>query len=92
MILLKCRKCGGTGEIPNEQFLICQGLSPETKRYFHIQTEDSLEEEDDRQHDACRNIPEKVPCPVCEGVGTLAFDEDEWELRIVADEEDITSE
>lgn len=85
MILLQCRNCKGTGEIDNEQFRICKDLSPETKRYFHIQTEDSLEEADATSHDACRSVPEKVQCPVCEGVGIIVFDEDEWELKIVAD-------
>jgi RecJ-like exonuclease len=92
MIILQCRRCGGTGEITNEQFRICQELSPETKRYFHIQTEDVLEEEDVRQHDACRNISEKIPCPNCDGVGIIAFDEDDWDLRIVADEEEALGE
>jgi RecJ-like exonuclease len=90
MIILQCRRCGGTGEIPNEQFRICQELSLETKRYFHIQTENVTENKDERQYDACRNVPEKIPCPVCDGVGIIAFDEDEWELRIVADEESET--
>jgi hypothetical protein len=90
MIILQCRRCNGTGEIPNEQFRICQELSPETRRYFHIQSEDTIEDEDGRQHDACRNIPERIACPVCEGIGTITFEEDEWELRIVADEENET--
>ena len=51
-----------------------------------MQTDDSLEDES-RQHDACHNIPEKIPCPVCEGVGIITFEEDEWELKIVADED-----
>jgi hypothetical protein len=90
MIILQCRRCNGTGKIPNEQFRICQELTPETRRYFHIQTENIIDDEDETQHDACRNIPEKITCPACEGMGIITFDEEEWELRIVADEENET--
>lgn len=90
MIVLRCRRCHGTGLVPNEQFQICQALqSDETRRYFHIPTEDQGGEDEDRQHDACRNVPEMVECPVCEGTGTIAFDEDDWEIRIVADEDNV---
>jgi RecJ-like exonuclease len=93
MIILKCRVCNGTGEILNEQFQICQAISShEIKRYFHLPTEDQVDEDTDRQHDACRNIPEKITCPVCEGNGSITFDEDEWELRIVADEDEQSGE
>ncbi len=88
MIVLKCRRCKGTGLIPNEQFQICQALpSHETRRYFHIPTGDQVGEDEDRQQDACRNVPESIECPVCEGAGTIVFDEDDWELRIVGDDE-----
>jgi len=50
-------------------------------------TEDDVSSDDAVTPDACNGIPEKVQCPVCEGAGTVEFDEDEWELRIVADEE-----
>jgi RecJ-like exonuclease len=81
MIILQCRRCNGTGKIPNEQFRICQELTPETRRYFHIQTENIIDDDDETQHDAC---------PACEGMGIITFDEEEWELRIVADEENET--
>lgn len=91
MIVLTCRRCHGTGMVQNEQFQICEALpSDETRRYFHIPTEDQVGEEEDRQHDACRNVPEQVECPVCEGTGTIVFDEDDWEIRIVADEDSGT--
>ncbi|NTV00503.1 MAG: hypothetical protein HGA55_05200 [Methanoregulaceae archaeon] len=88
MIILECRQCKGSGRIPNEQFRICQELSPETRKYFHLRTDDAMDEDPEGQHDACQDIPEMVECPVCEGFGIITFDEDEWELRIVADEEE----
>jgi len=88
MIILRCRRCSGTGLIPNEQYHICQALpSEETKRYFHIPTEEQVGDDEDRQHDACRNVPEYVECPICDGAGTIAFEDEEWEVRIVADED-----
>lgn len=88
MIILRCRRCNGTGQIPNEQYQICQALaSHETKRYFHIPTDNQVGEDEERQHDACKNVPESVECPVCEGAGTIAFDDEDWEIRIVADED-----
>ncbi|MCQ8894121.1 MAG: hypothetical protein NQU46_05770 [Methanolinea sp.] len=88
-ILLRCRLCKGTGEIPNEQYRICQALrSHDVKKYFHMPTEDEVQTDTNVPQDACNGIPEKVECPVCEGAGTVEFDEDEWELQIVADEED----
>jgi rubredoxin len=45
-----------------------------------------------RQHDACNSVPENVECPVCEGAGEIIFDEDDWELKIVADAEDAAVE
>jgi len=88
MIILRCRRCKGTGLIQNEQYQICQALSsPDTQRYFHIPTEDQVGDDEDLQHDACRNVAEYVECPVCDGAGTIAFDDEEWEIRIVADED-----
>ena len=53
MIILRCRRCNGTGLIQNEQYQICQALSsPDTQRYFHIPTEEQVGDDDDLQHDA----------------------------------------
>ncbi len=88
-ILLTCRLCKGTGEIPNEQYRICQALeSHETRRYFHMKTEDTVADEDILESDGCNGVPETVECPVCDGAGQIEFDEDEWQLRIIADDED----
>jgi DnaJ-class molecular chaperone len=87
-ILLTCRRCKGTGEIPNEQYRICQALeSHETRRYFHIKTEDTVEEDQLPESDGCKEVPEMVECPVCNGVGQIEFDEEEWQLRIISDED-----
>ena len=88
-ILLRCRLCRGTGEIPNEQYRICRELrSHEIKKYFHMPTADEVSSDDDLAPDACNSIPEKIQCPVCEGAGTVEFDEDEWELQIVSEGEE----
>lgn len=50
-------------------------------------TEDEVSSNEDIPPDACNGIQEKIPCPVCEGAGTVEFDEEEWELQIVDDEE-----
>lgn len=94
MIILHCRTCNGTGRISNEQFRICEALtSHETKRYFHLPIEKgSPDDEDQQQDDACNNVPATVECPVCRGVGEIAFDEDDWDLRIEADIEDTAVE
>ncbi|HIH26647.1 MAG TPA: hypothetical protein HA256_01385 [Methanoregulaceae archaeon] len=94
MIILHCRSCNGTGKVTNEQFRICQALrSHDTKRYFHLPMENGDPDDDaQRQHDACNSVPENVECPVCEGAGEIIFDEDDWELKIVADAEDAAVE
>jgi len=92
MIILRCRTCRGKGEITNEQHLICESLkSHDAKRYFHIRMEDSAEVENEIEPDACNNVPETVPCPVCDGMGTIAFDDDDWDLQIVEEGEDVVS-
>jgi rubredoxin len=50
------------------------------------------DDEAQRQQDACNSVPENVECPVCEGAGEIIFDEDDWELKIVADAEDAAVE
>jgi RecJ-like exonuclease len=94
MIILRCRSCNGTGEVTNEQYKICQALkSHATKRYFHLPMDEAAgDEREPQQHDACNSVPEKVECPVCEGAGEIAFDEDDWELQIVADEDEHIEE
>lgn len=89
MILLSCRNCKGTGVVPNEEHRLCEALKThDIKKYYHIPTEDEVDPDQDVPPDACHEVPETIPCPVCEGNGTIEFDEDEWDLRIVADEED----
>lgn len=88
-IVLRCRLCRGTGEVPNEQFRICQELrSHEVKKYFHMQADDLQNSDDEIPPDACNGIPERIPCPACEGSGTLEFDEEEWDLQIVSGDEE----
>lgn|GEM_PF-844513 len=93
MIILRCRRCKGTGMIPNRQYHICQALpSHEVRRYFHIPTDEQAGEDEGMQQDACRNVPETVECPVCEGAGMMVFDEDDWELQVIDEEDTGTGE
>jgi len=88
-ILLRCRNCKGTGEVQNEEHRLCEALKSHTvKKYFHIPTEDEVSSDQELPSDACNGVPERIPCPVCEGAGTIAFDEDEWELKVVDDEDE----
>ncbi len=88
-ILLRCRQCNGTGEVPNEEHRLCEALKSHTlKKYFHIPTEDEIASNQDTPPDACNGVPETIPCPVCEGAGTIAFDEEEWDLQILDEEEE----
>ena len=94
MIILRCRICNGTGEITNEQYRICEALkSHATKRYFHLPMDEAAgDEREPQKQEACNSVPETVECPVCEGVGEIMFDEDEWDLKIVADEDEPLEE
>jgi len=90
-IILTCKRCKGTGVIPNERFEICKSLkSEETKRHFRLHTE--AEEIEDEQEDAgfeaeCGEPP-TVTCPQCDGEGVLEFDENEWDLMVVPEDDE----
>ncbi len=89
-ILLTCRRCKGSGVVPNEQYRICQELkSHDIKKYFHMPTEDMVSDDDLTEQNGCNTVTETMTCPVCDGAGSLAFDDDEWDIQIIADEEDI---
>lgn len=94
MIILRCRSCNGTGQVTNEQYVICQALkSHATKRYFHLPMDEAAgDEREPPGHDACNGVPEKVECPICEGAGEIEFDEEDWELKVVADEDEQLEE
>lgn len=63
------------------------------KRYFHYPMEEVAGDENEQQkHDACNGVPEKSGLPHLRGVGEVAFEEDDWELRIVADEDEHLEE
>jgi len=67
-ILLRCRLCKGTGEIPNEQYRIAQELkSHDIKKYFHMPTEDDMTSNDSVFTDAYDSIPGKSPVPCLRG-------------------------
>jgi hypothetical protein len=92
-LLLTCKRCKGTGVVPNEHFEICKALrSEETKRHFHVhaQTEELEAENDNAGWEAICGEPPTVSCPQCDGEGVLEFDEDEWDLLVVPDEGEET--
>ena len=89
MIRLTCRRCKGTGTIPNIAYEICRtAQSHDVKRYFYFNREDVPREGDD-QGNGCAVHEKTVPCPQCEGEGSLEFDEDEWELTVVPEEDEV---
>ena len=89
-IILTCKRCKGTGVIANEHFEICKALkSEEAKRHFHVHAKTEMMESDaDTALMAaeCGESP-TVSCPQCDGEGILEFDEDEWKIKIVPDED-----
>jgi RecJ-like exonuclease len=88
MIRLTCRRCKGTGTIPNVAYEVCRTMqSHDAKRYFYINQEHSPGEENEKG-DGCAVHEKTVPCPQCDGEGSLEFDEDEWELTVVPEEDE----
>lgn len=55
-------------------------------------TEDMVSDDDLSDQNGCNTVTETITCPVCDGEGSLAFDDDEWDIQIIADEEDIAEE
>jgi len=87
MIRLTCRRCKGTGTIPNVAYEACRTMqSHDAKRYFYMNQEHETSEESDRPN-GCAIHEKTVTCPQCEGTGVLEFDEEEWELSVVPEEE-----
>ena len=88
MIRLTCRRCKGTGKIPNLAYEVCRTMqSHETKRYFYMDQEHKPGEANEKG-DGCAVHEKTVPCPQCDGTGILEFDEDEWELSVLPDEDE----
>lgn len=89
-IILTCKRCKGSGIIVNEHFEICKALkSDEARRHFHVHAKAERLESDADEALAMAECGESptVPCPRCNGEGTLEFDEDEWEIAVVNDED-----
>jgi hypothetical protein len=45
-------------------------------------------EEENEKGDGCAVHEKTVPCPQCDGEGSLEFDEEEWELAVVPEEDE----
>jgi hypothetical protein len=89
MIRLTCHRCRGSGEVPNEQYEICQSLKNEqVQRYFRMKTGEEGEPEENVLQDGGCEMARTVGCPVCDGEGVLEFDEEDWDLRVIDDEEE----
>ena len=86
MIVLTCRRCKGSGEVPNLQYEICQKMtSAAARQHFCIPEEEECEDAEEWVRLGCAH-ERTLPCPVCGGDGVLEFDEEEWDLSIVEDE------
>ena len=85
-IVLTCRRCKGTGTVPNPKYEMCRTLkTKELQRYFRMSTPDEPEETDNMIRSECGE-PKEDTCPVCEGDGVLEFDEKEWDLCVTGTE------
>ena len=88
MIRLTCRRCKGTGTIPNVAYEVCRTMqSHEAKRYFYMNQEHNAEEAPEKG-DGCAVHEKTVTCPQCDGEGSFEFDEEEWELAVVPEEDE----
>ncbi|MDD1646055.1 MAG: hypothetical protein LUP93_07115 [Methanomicrobiales archaeon] len=86
MIVLTCRRCKGSGEVPNLQYEICQKMtSAAARQHFCIPGTDECEDAEEWVRLGCAH-EKTLPCPVCGGDGVLEFDEEDWDLSI--DEDD----
>ena len=89
-IILTCKRCNGTGHIANEYFQIWKALkSDEARRHFHVHAKvERLEADKDEALivTGCGESPD-IPCPRCNGEGTLEFDEEMWEITVVPRED-----
>ncbi len=82
MIVLTCRRCRGSGEVPNLQYEICQKMnSAAARQHFCIPGTDECEEAEEWVRVGCGH-EKTLPCPVCGGEGVLEFDEDEWDVSV----------
>jgi hypothetical protein len=89
-IILTCRRCRGTGIIANEHFEICKALkSDEARRHFHVHAKAERLESDAEEALAAAECGESptMSCPQCNGEGSLEFDDDDWDLTVVNEEE-----
>lgn len=88
MIILTCRQCHGTGLVPNEKYLICKDMkSQEARKYFGISDDEDCEPCNEWVRTGC-GLEENVTCPACEGAGTLRYNDEDWELTVVPDDEE----
>ena len=92
MIILKCRRCHGSGTLPNNRARIKKALrSHATKRYFGMPTDNDIEEVDELP-DAHFDEPDSLVCPACSGRGTLSLSPDDWEIAISDDSDNDEEE
>lgn len=88
MIRLVCRRCKGTGAIPNIAYEMCRTMqSHEAKRYFYLDSDD-VPDEVKEMTNGCAVHEKTVPCPQCDGHGILEFDEEEWGVSVIPEEDE----
>jgi hypothetical protein len=61
--------------------------SHDAKRYFYMNQEHTPGEENEKG-DGCSVHEKTAICPQCDGEGSLEFDEEEWELTVVPEEDE----
>ena len=87
MIRLTCRLCKGTGTIPNIAYEMCRTNSPGARRHFYYDYYEVPDEVGEGSN-GCAVHEKTVPCPRCDGNGSLEFDEEEWELSVIPEEDE----
>ena len=88
MIRLTCRLCRGTGTVPNPVYEACRTIrSPEARRHFYFDY-DGEPDQPEEGSDGCAVHDRKVSCPQCLGHGVVEFDEEEWELSVIPEEDE----
>ncbi|MDI6720067.1 MAG: hypothetical protein QMD46_10705 [Methanomicrobiales archaeon] len=86
MYVLKCRRCGGSGLVPNDAYALCRLVkSEEARRYFGM-TADAEDPAAEWVRTQC-GPEETVICGTCNGAGTIEFDDEDWELIVVPAED-----
>jgi hypothetical protein len=73
--------------VPNEKYLLCKTMkSQEARKYFGLSDDEEREPSEEWIRTGC-GLDENVTCPVCEGAGKLEYNDEDWELTVIPNED-----